>query len=88
MSRGCERGSARAGRRPTARARSGGARQRRTPRMLIPRCLPPQILGEVVNDTTIREARHCKLGDEFDLDVYGAFCKISTGSMKQLFVKD
>ena len=58
------------------------------PRILIPRCLPPQILGEVVNDTTIREARHCKLGDEFDLDVYGAFCKISTGSMKQLFVKD
>ena len=56
--------------------------------MLFPRCLPPQILGEVVNDTTIREARHCKLGDEFDLDVYGAFCKISTGSMKQLFVKD
>jgi hypothetical protein len=45
-------------------------------------------VGEVVNDTTIRESGNVQLGATFDLEVYGHFCKLSTGAMRQLFVKD
>lgn len=41
-----------------------------------------------MNGTTMRESRHHTLGEEFDLDVYGQFCKISTGSMRHMFVRN
>ena len=47
-----------------------------------------QVVGEVLSGNTMRANRHHTLGQEFDLDVYGQFCKISTGSMRHLFVRD
>ena len=49
---------------------------------------PMQVVGEVLSGNTMRANRHHTLGQEFDLDVYGQFCKISTGSMRHLFVRD
>jgi hypothetical protein len=48
----------------------------------------PQVVGEVLSGNTMRASRHHALGEEFDLDVYGQFCKISTGSMRHLFIRD
>ena len=47
-----------------------------------------EVVGQVVDGTTMREREHTQFSEPIDLENYGHFCRISTGSMRALFVKD
>jgi hypothetical protein len=46
-----------------------------------------QIVGNAVDDTTMREDAHTEFTEPVDLDNYAALCRIATGPMKALFVQ-